>query len=103
HQKRAVKYDLPGQVLPDEDEPRTGRLDDAQRDKPERVIEKMRRDVEEEDVARPETEASDHRATSAAATPLRADGRWQLSSRQRRSAAATGWGARRSPLRCRPW
>ena len=50
----------PTGLLPDEDEPDAARLEDAQRDQPERVIEQMRDDVEEEDVARPEAEPSGH-------------------------------------------
>src|SRR5207248_2362222 len=87
HQQRAVEGDLPRQALPEEDEPDAPGLDDAQRDQAERVIEQMRGDIEEEDVARPEAEPSDHGPISGAAAPLPVAARSPPASLPRRSAA----------------
>src|SRR5262249_47615693 len=102
HQQRAIEHGLPGQILPDEDEPDAARFDDAQRDQTERMIEQMRGDVEEEDVARPKAEPPDHGLTSEAAAPLRVAVRSPPACPPRQWAAAAGSGAGRRPWRCRP-
>src|SRR6266404_3405297 len=96
HQESAVECDLAERTLPDEDEPNAAHFDYAQRDQAERMIEQMRRDIEEKDVARPEANTSDHGATSEAAAPLRAAGRSRRGSRRRRPAVAAGSDGRRS-------
>jgi hypothetical protein len=95
----AIENGLAHRIVPDEDEPRPADFEHAQRDQAERMIEQMRDDIEEEDVGRPEANPSDHDATSEAAIPLRAAGRWRRACQLLRWAAATRPDARRSPWR----
>src|SRR5476649_157532 len=99
-QQRAVEQDLSRQALPDIHEPDAPCLERAQRDEAQRVVEQMRGDVGEKDVARPEAQASDHGTTSTMPAPLRAAGRSRPSCPRPRSAAAAGSDAGRSPWRC---
>ena len=100
-EQRAVEHGLADRIVPDEDEPVPARLEHAQRDQAERVVQQMRDDIEEQHIARPEAEPADHGAISAAAAPLPAAGRWRRACPRPRSAAAAGRDGRRSPSRCR--
>src|SRR5215813_5980588 len=53
-------------VVPQQHEYASADLESVQRDQAQRVIEQMRDDIEEEDVARPQTEPPDHDITSRA-------------------------------------
>ena len=101
-EQRSVEHRLADRIVPDGDEPLAADFEHAQRDQAKRMIEKVGDDIEEEDVARPESKPSDHDAISEAAAPLRAAGRSQRACPRRRRAAAAGSGVRRSPWRCRP-
>src|SRR3990167_3208140 len=101
-QQRAVESDLADRVVPDEYEPDPPGLEHAQRDQAERVIEQMRDDIEEEDVARPQADPSGHGVISGAATPPRPAGRSRRARPPPRRAAAAGPDGWRWRGRCRP-
>src|SRR5262245_28788518 len=57
---------LPDWVVPQPRKPASADLESVQRDQAQCVIEQMRDDIEEEDVAGPQTEPPDHDITSRA-------------------------------------
>jgi len=94
-----IERGLADRIVPQHHEQAPSLLERAQRYDAERVVHEMRRDIDQQDIARPESQPADHRLTPPAPAPLRAVDRQSRACPPRRSAVAAESDAPQRPSR----